>query len=80
MDRDAERSDQQMNAYATFAVNAHIQELLDEAAANRAVAGQKPSMIKRIASAAASVKTTLESPADYSRSIIPDLQDYPYRS
>ena len=69
-----------MNAYATFAVNAHIQELLNEAAANRAALVGKPSMINRIASAAASVKTTLQSPADYSNSIIPNLQDYPYRS
>jgi hypothetical protein len=69
-----------MNAYATFAVNAHLQDLLDEAAANRAASVGKTSMVKRIASAANSVKTTLQSPADYSNSIIPDLQEYPYRS
>ena len=69
-----------MNAYATFAVNAHIQELLNEAAAHRAASVGKPSMLKRIASTATSVKTTLQSPADYSNSIIPNLQDYPYRS
>jgi len=79
MDRDAERSDQQMNAYTTFAVNAHIQDLLDEAAARRLTSAQKPGLIERIASAASSVKTTLQSPADYSNSIIPNLQDYPYR-
>jgi hypothetical protein len=79
MDRDAERSDQQMNAYATFAVNAHIQDLLDEAAIRRATSVKKPGIIERIASAASSVKTTLQSPADYSNSIIPNLQDYPYR-
>jgi len=81
MDRDAERSDQAMNAYAVFVVNAHIQDLLDEAAADRrAVSVEKPGILERIASAASSVKTTLESPADYSKSIIPTLQDYPYRS
>jgi hypothetical protein len=69
-----------MNAYATFAVNAHIQELLDEAAARRLTSVQKPGIIERIASAASSVKTALQSPADYSGSIIPNLQDYPYRS
>lgn len=68
-----------MNAYAIFAVNAHMQDLLDEAAAHRATSVQKPSIVERIASAASSVKWTLQSPADYSKSIIPNLQDYPYR-
>jgi hypothetical protein len=68
-----------MNAHATFAVNAHIQDLLDEAAAHRLTSVQKSGIIERIASAASSVKTTLQSPADYSNSIIPNLQDYPYR-
>ena len=69
-----------MNAYAVFAVNNHLQELLDEAAANRRANVGKPSLRQRIASAASSVKTTLQSPADYSKSIIPTLQDYPYQS
>ncbi len=69
-----------MNAYAIFAVNAHLQELLDEATAHRAVSIEKPSLRARIASAASSVKVTMQSSADYSRSIIPNLQDYPYRS
>jgi uncharacterized protein (DUF2235 family) len=69
-----------MNAYAILVVNSHLQVLLDEAAARRTFKAEKPGMRQRIASAAASVKTTLESPADYSRSILPTLQDYPYRS
>ena len=69
-----------MNAYAIFAVNNHLQELLDEAAANRLANVAKPSLSKRIASAAASAKTTFRSPADYSNSILPTLQDYPYQS
>jgi hypothetical protein len=69
-----------MNAYAIFAVNSHLQELLDEAAANRLANVEKPSLRKRIASAASSVKTTFQSPADYSNSILPTLQDYPYQS
>jgi hypothetical protein len=80
MDRDAERSDQAMNTYAILAVNDHIQVLIDEAAANRRFSVDQPSMLKRIASAVSSVKTTLESPADYSQSILPTLDDYPYRS
>jgi hypothetical protein len=69
-----------MNAYAVFAVNNHLQELLDEAAANRAANVGKPSFLERIASAASSVKTTIHAPADYSNSIIPTLQDHPYQS
>jgi hypothetical protein len=69
-----------MNAYAIFVVNNHLQELLDEAAARRALKVEKPSLRQRIASAASSVKSTIDAPADYSRSIIPNLQEYPYRS
>jgi hypothetical protein len=69
-----------MNAYAIFAVNAHLQDLLDEAAARRMVSVEKPSLRVRIASAASKARVTIQSPADYSRSIIPNLQDYPYRS
>ena len=68
-----------MNAYAILTVNAHLQDLLDEAAANRLVSIDKPSIRERIASAASSVRSTLQSPADYSNSILPNLQDYPYR-
>ena len=69
-----------MNAYAIFVVNNHLQVLLDEAAARRAVKFEKSGLLQRIASAASSVKATFDSPADYSNSIIPNLQDYPYRS
>ena len=68
-----------MNAYAIFVVNNHLQVLLDEAATRRALKAEKPSLRQRIASVASSVKATVDSPADYSRSIIPNLQDYPYR-
>jgi hypothetical protein len=69
-----------MNAYAIFAVNAHLQDLLDEAAARRMVSVEKPGIRVRIASAASRARVTLQSPPDYSKSIIPNLQDYPYRS
>ena len=69
-----------MNAYAIFVVNDHLQVLLDEAAARRALKVGKPNLRQRIASVASSVKSTIDMPADYSRSIIPNLQDYPYRS
>ena len=69
-----------MNTFAIFYVNEHLQVLLDEAAARREQHVEKPSLRKRIASAVSSVKTKLESPADYSQSILPTLNDYPYRS
>lgn len=68
-----------MNAFAILAVNAHLQDLLDEAANRRMVSVEKPGIGARIASAASRAKVVLQSPADYSRSIIPNLQDYPYR-
>ena len=69
-----------MNAYAIFVVNNHLQVLLDEAAARRAVKVEKPGLRQRIASVASSVKATIDSPADYSNSILPSLNDYPYQS
>ncbi len=68
-----------MNAYAICVVNNHLQVLLDEAATRRALKVEKPGLRQRIASVASSVKAAVDSPADYSRSIIPNLQDYPYR-
>lgn len=68
-----------MNAFAILAVNAHLQDLLDEAATRRMISVKKPGIGARIASAASRAKVVLQSPADYSRSIIPNLQDYPYR-
>ena len=68
-----------MNAFEILAVNAHLQDLLDEAATRRMVSAEKPGIRVRIASAASRAKVTLQSPADYSQSIIPNLQDYPYR-
>ncbi|MEA2613108.1 MAG: hypothetical protein QOI52_1067 [Chloroflexota bacterium] len=44
------------------------------------VSVEKPGLRVRIASAASKARVTIQSPADYSRSIIPNFQDYPYRS
>ncbi len=65
-----------MNAYAVFAVNDHLEFLLDEAAKRRATKSQKPSLIKRIASAASEA---LAMPLDNRGSMLPKLEDYPYR-
>lgn len=69
-----------MNSYSILMATDHIQVLLDEAAARRAHHVEKPGMFERIASAASSVRAAIDGPADYSRSILPTLDDYPYRS
>jgi hypothetical protein len=69
-----------MNSYSILVVNEHLEYLLEEAAARRAQTAETPGLLKRIASAAASVKSTIDTPADYSQSILPTLNDYPYRS
>ena len=69
-----------MNSYSILIVNEHLDYLLEEAAARRAQTAETPGVFRRIASAASSVKAAIEAPADYSRSILPTLNDYPYRS
>ena len=69
-----------MNSYSILVVNEHLDYLLAEAAARRAQTAEMPGVLKRIASAASSVKAAIGAPADYSKSILPTLNDYPYRS
>ena len=69
-----------MNSYSILIVNEHLDYLLEEAAARRAQTAEKPGLLKRIASAASSVKAAIDAPADYSNSILPTLHDYPTRS
>jgi hypothetical protein len=69
-----------MNSYSILMANGLIQDLLDEAAVRRALTGPKPGLLKRIASAASAVNAAIVAPADYSKSILPPLNDYPYRS
>ena len=69
-----------MNSYSILIVNEHLEYLLEEAAARRAQTAETPGVLKRIASAASSVKAAIDGPADYSQSILPTLNDYPYRS
>ena len=68
-----------MNAYAVFAVNEHLEYLLAEAAQRRLAQSDKPSVLKRIASAASSARQTLAMPMDNRGTILPKLEDYPYR-
>jgi len=69
-----------MNAFAIFAVNEHLEYLLDEAAKRRATKSTKPSLFQRIASAASKARDSFNAEADYSRSILPTLDESPFRS
>jgi hypothetical protein len=62
MDRDAERSDQAMNAYASIYVAIHMQELIDEAARERARRSVQPALRSRIASALSSLRDSVRGP------------------
>ena len=68
-----------MNSYSILMVNEHLDYLLAEAAALRAYTADTPGVLKRIASAAASVKAIV-APADYGQPVLPSLNDYPYGS
>ncbi len=68
-----------MNAYAILAVNEHLEYLIDDAARNRAASAGKPSLRQRIVSAVASLRHSVESTADSVGSVLPKLEDYPYR-
>jgi len=68
-----------VNAITTVIVQAHIDELLAESAAERLARSAKPSspLSNRIAGALQSVWSTFGAPAD--RPVTPTLTDYPYR-
>jgi hypothetical protein len=73
-----ERRDR-VNAYAIFAVNEHLEFLLDEAARNRATKPVKPSLRQRIASATDKLRLSVATSTYETSSILPKLEDYPYR-
>lgn len=68
-----------MNAFAILVVNEHLTQLRREAAERRANQSEKPGLRQRIASAAASASLRLSMPIDNRGTMIPSLQDYPYR-
>ncbi len=68
-----------MNAYAIFAVNEHLEYLIDEAARNRTANAGKPSLRARIATAVQSLRLTVATATYETSSILPKLEDYPYR-
>ena len=66
-----------MNAYAIFAVNEHLEYLLDEAAQNRAANAGKPSFLQRIEKAVQSLRMNFTDSG--TGQVLPKLEDYPYR-
>jgi len=68
-----------MNAYAIFAVNEHLEYLLDEAARNRATKAAKPGLRTRFASAVDKLRLNVATSTYEMSSILPKLDDYPYR-
>ena len=69
-----------MNALSILYVNAHLQELLDEAAEARRYRVDRPSLFERIRSAASNVLATLAMPLDNRGTMFPKLDDSPNRS
>jgi hypothetical protein len=68
-----------MNAYAIFAVNEHLEYLIEDAARNRANKPAGPSLRQRVANAASSVRLSFATAKYETSSILPKLEDYPYR-
>ncbi len=68
-----------MNALAILYVNAHLQDLLDEAAEARLLA-DRPSVFERISSAASNALAALAMPLDNRGTMFPKLDDSPNRS
>ncbi len=68
-----------MNALSILYVNAHLQDLLDEAGEARRYRVDRPSMFERIRSAASKVLATLATPLDNRGTMFAKLDDSPNR-
>jgi hypothetical protein len=77
---DAERSEQGMNALAILYVNAHLQDILDDAAEQRRLHVERPSAVDRIRSAASKARASLAMPLDNRGWMFRALDDSPNRS
>jgi hypothetical protein len=69
-----------MNALAIGYVNAHLQEIIEDAAKQRRANVDRPSAVDRIRSAAARARASLASPLDNRGWMFPALDDSPNRS
>ncbi len=68
-----------MNAFAVFAVNAHIETLLEEAAERRAAA-PRPGLRQRIASLRIALRDAIEDAAETAPRMIPTNTAYPFQT
>jgi hypothetical protein len=68
-----------VNAYAIFAVNEHLEYLIDEAARNRIANAGKPSLRKRIASALAGFQVNAAKATGDWGSTLSKSENSPYR-
>ena len=68
-----------MNALAILYVNAHLQDLLDEAAEARRYRADRPSAFERISSAVSNALASLAKPLDNRGTMFPKLDDSPNR-
>lgn len=69
-----------MNTLAILYVNAHLQDLLDEAAEARRYRADRPPLFERIRSAASNALAALAKPLDNRGTMYPTLDDSPNRS
>ena len=69
-----------MNALSIAYVNAHLQDLLDEADGYRAGHIDRPSVLKRIATAVSNAWASINAPVDDRRTMFPALHDSANRS
>ena len=69
-----------MNTLAILYVNAHLQDLLDEAAEARQYRAERPSVFERISSAVSNRLAALALPLDNRGTMFPKLDDSPNRS
>jgi hypothetical protein len=77
---DAERSEQAMNALAIGYVNAHLQDILQDAAEQRRAHVGQPSAVDRIRSVASNAKASLARPLDNRGWMFPAIDDASNRS
>ena len=69
-----------MNALAVVYVNAHLQDILQDAAEQRRAHVDRPSAVDRIRSVASRARASLASPLDNRGWMFPALDDSSHRS
>lgn len=77
---EARKGDIELNLIAILAVNEQLDYLLAEAAQRRALQSDKPSLRARLAATISSARSAIQAPVESNSSILPTLDDYPYRS